>query len=237
MSKVITPLLATFGLKKDYETPAGKLSVLKGVQFVLNYGEMALIFGRSGSGKSTLLHLLGGLDSVTAGKIIFEGEDLTAMEERQLAAIRNRRLGFVFQFYHLLPELTLFENVLLPARMAGRHEEEWGREILRRFKLLSRRNHFPAELSGGEKQRAAIARALVNRPALVLCDEPTGNLDEETAEEVMALINELNQKEGQSFIIVTHDERMAWHYGNTYRMHDGVLSREDGGAVRVENVP
>ena len=229
-------LLCAYDLKKDYDSSAGRLPVLKGVHFTLKAGEMDFIVGRSGSGKSTLLHLLGGLDQPTAGKILFEGEDLTSMSEKTLARIRNRRFGFVFQFYHLLPELTLYENVLLPSRISGQRDEKWAKEVLRRVKLLSRQDHYPAELSGGEQQRAAIARALVNRPSVVLCDEPTGNLDRESAEATLSLIQDLNQHEGQAFVIVTHDEVLAWRYPNILRLVDGVLIREDRGQVPIAQV-
>lgn len=212
-------------IKKDYVSPTGPLSILKGVNLSLKTGEMAFILGRSGSGKSTLLHLIGGLDQPTYGKIFFEGEDLTRLSEKEISKIRNQRIGYVFQFYHLIPELTLYENVLLPSLMAGRKDERWVRELLKRMRLLSRKDHYPSQLSGGEQQRAALARALVNRPSLVLCDEPTGNLDEETAEEVVALIQQMNQQEGISFLIVTHDESLAWRYTCSYRLQEGVLFR------------
>lgn len=227
------PLYQVHELKKDYELPGGRLPILKGVQFTLKPGEMTFIIGRSGSGKSTFLHLLAGLDEPSSGQILFEGKDLTYLSEREMARLRNRRLGIVFQFYHLLPELTLFENVMLPSFIAGRPDEKWTKEILRKVKLLSRQDHYPSELSGGEQQRAAIARALVNRPSVVLCDEPTGNLDEETAESVLSLLTDLNQREGQSLLIVTHDENLAWRYGQVFRLHEGVLVRENRGPVNV----
>ncbi len=230
-------LLEAVHLKKDYPLPSGHLSVLKGVNFTLAAGEIAFILGRSGSGKSTLLHLFGGLDISTSGKILFEGQDITEWNERELARFRNLRIGFVFQFYHLLPELTVYENVLLPMRIAGKMDTGWAKEILRKVKLLSRQDYYPSELSGGEKQRVAIARALVNKPSLVLCDEPTGNLDEETAESVFALLNDLNQREGQSLVIVTHDESLAWRYPRpVFRLHEGVLAREERGQ-RIEVKP
>ena len=145
------------------------------------------------------------------------------MPEKELARVRNLHIGFVFQFYHLLPELTVYENVLLPTLIAGKPNRTWAREVLKRVRLWNRRTHFPSELSGGEQQRVAIARALVNHPSVVLCDEPTGNLDAETASSVMALLNELNQKEGQAFLIVTHDEELASKYERSYRLQDGVL--------------
>ena len=221
--------LRAYDLKKDYDSPSGFLPILKGVNFSVNPGEMAFIIGRSGSGKSTLLHLLGGLDQPNGGRVIFEGQDLTSMREKELARIRNRRIGFVFQSFHLLPELTLLENVELPALIAGRPEDKWAREILKRVKLLSRKDHYPSELSGGEQQRAAIARALVNRPSIVFCDEPTGNLDQETASAFWSLLNDLNQREKQAFVVVTHDEALAWRYQNVYRLVDGVLLREESG--------
>ncbi len=229
--------LKVYDLKKDFDSPAGILPILKGVQFSIDPGQMAFIIGRSGSGKTTLLHMLGGLDQPTAGKIIFEGEDITSISEKKMCRIRNRRIGYVFQSYHLLPELTVYENVHLPALIAGKRNDKWVKEILRRVKLMSRQDHYPSELSGGEQQRVAIARALMNRPSLVLCDEPTGNLDRETAESVFSLMTDLNQREGQSFLIVTHDEALAWRYNHVYRLVDGVLLREesDRSSVGIEN--
>ena len=232
--------LETVDLRKDYLTGEEDLPVLKGITFSLERGHMHFIIGRSGSGKSTLLHLMGGLDRPSSGKILFEGEDLAEMPEQRLARIRNQRIGFVFQFFHLLPELTLAENVMLPSLIYGQPDEPWIREVLQRVKLLSRRHHLPSQLSGGEKQRAAIARALINRPSVVLCDEPTGNLDQETAESVFALLEELNKKEGQTFVLVTHDETLAWRYRHVYRLQDGLLSRlEHRGpdAAPVEKCP
>ena len=222
------PLLIASGVHKTYPMAAGPLNVLRGADFELRSGEMAFILGRSGSGKSTLLHLLGGLDSVSSGKIQFEGEDITKLSERESARIRNTRMGYVFQFYHLLPEMTVYENVLLPLMIAGKKDTQWVKEILRRVKLFNRRGHYPSELSGGECQRVAIARALVNRPSVTFCDEPTGNLDDETAESIFSLLTELHQQEGQAFVIVTHDESLAWRYpAVVYRLHDGILIRED----------
>jgi ABC-type lipoprotein export system ATPase subunit len=232
--KYIGPILSVYELKKDYMTEAGPLHVLKAVNFTLQAGEMTFLVGRSGSGKSTLLHILGGLDVPTAGKIMFEGQELTSMGEKALARIRNRRIGFVFQFYHLLPELTVYENVLLPQLIAGKRDDRWVKEVLKRVKLLSRQDHYPNELSGGEQQRTAIARALANRPSLVFCDEPTGNLDAETAESVLSLIVDLNEKEGQSFVLVTHDEALAWRYRQVYRLVDGILMKEENQNIHIE---
>ena len=236
MNKNSVELLSCFDLRKDYQSPSGVLPVLKGVNFSLGVGEMAFIIGRSGSGKSTLLQLLGGLDQPTAGKILFEGEDITDMKESALARIRNRRVGFVFQSYHLLPELTLFENVLLPTIISGKKDAQWTKELLKKVKLFDRKDHYPSELSGGEQQRGAIARALVNHPSIVLCDEPTGNLDLETSESIFSLMNELNEKSGNSFVVVTHDENIAWRYEHVYRLVDGVLLPEQRGEIKVEKV-
>jgi len=224
MSNLVeVPLLSAFDVRRDYETPAGTLEILRSVQLIVRKGEMVFITGKSGCGKSTLLHILGGLDRATDGKIFFEGKDMTEMSETELARLRSRQVGFVFQFYHLLPELTVYENVLLPTLIAGKPNKPWVKEVLKRVRLWNRRTHYPSELSGGEQQRVAIARALVNHPSVVLCDEPTGNLDPETAGQVMDLLNELNQQEGQAFLIVTHDEEMASRYPRSYRMQDGVL--------------
>ncbi|MBU3759360.1 MAG: ABC transporter ATP-binding protein [Candidatus Omnitrophica bacterium] len=219
-------LISVHNVTREYAMPAADLTVLKGVNFSLAVGDFAFIVGRSGSGKSTLLHLLGGLDQPTSGKILFEGEDMTEMSEKDLARVRNRRMGLVFQFYHLLPELTLFENVLLPSLIAGKANPKWAKECLRKVKLSSRSGHFPSELSGGEKQRAAMARALVNRPSLVLCDEPTGNLDSETAESVVSLMEDLNEKDGVAFVVVTHDETLAARHPDVYRLKDGSLEKQ-----------
>ena len=159
------------------------------------------------------------------------------MWEHKRSKLRNRRVGFVFQFYHLLPELTLVENILLPSLIAGKRQEIWVKELLRRFDLSLRQRHYPSELSGGEQQRAAIARALVNRPSVVLCDEPTGNLDTETAESVMGLLFELNQKEGQSFVIVTHDETLARRSNFVYRLVNGVLTRDTKRPEEMKRAP
>ncbi|MSR76771.1 MAG: ABC transporter ATP-binding protein [Candidatus Omnitrophica bacterium] len=230
------PIIAAYDLRKEYQTPGGLIQVLKGANMIVEPGQMNFIIGRSGSGKSTLLHLLGGLDLPSSGKILFEGEDVSGLSEKRRARLRNQRVGFVFQSYHLLPELTLYENVVLPSMILGKKNDAWCKEILGRVQLTSRQNHYPSELSGGEQQRAAIARALVNHPSVVLCDEPTGNLDEETAESVISLIFELNRQHGQAFVMVTHDEALAWRGEKVYRLVDGILLREERGPIRVENL-
>lgn len=217
------PLLVAEKVCKDYPAPEGPIAVLRGADFSLCYGELAFIVGRSGSGKSTLLHLLGGLDRLTEGRIYFKGRDLSQMNERELALYRNRRIGFIFQFFHLLPELTLFENVLLPTLMARSPQPARVRELLQRVGLRGREGHFPSELSGGEQQRAAIARALANEPEVVFCDEPTGNLDDENAEMVFELLLGLHRERGMSLVIVTHDEARARSFPKVFRLRDGLL--------------
>lgn len=217
-------LLRAVGIQKSYETPRGRLEVLRGVQLEIRKGEICYIVGRSGSGKSTLLHILGSLDRPTKGAVFFEGLDFTTLGERELAQYRNEKMGFVFQFYHLLPELNLVENVLLPARIARKKSQaRWAHELLDLIGLGARAHHYPSEVSGGEQQRAAIARALVNHPKIVFCDEPTGNLDEETAEEVFRLLLELNRKQGQTLCIVTHEESLVRDQSSAFVLHEGVL--------------
>ena len=215
-------MLKATGLWKEYEGPRGKLHILRGVDLVIEAGDLTFIVGRSGSGKSTLLHLLGGLDQPTGGSVEFKGEDLNLFNEESLAEYRNKRIGFVFQFYHLIPELTVKENIELPGLIAGKHRSKRSSDLLKRFELWDRRDHLPSELSGGEQQRVAIARSLINEPEVVFCDEPTGNLDEETAESVHRLIFELN-REGQTFCVVTHDEQFAKRSKRVFRLHDGII--------------
>ncbi len=223
MSRVAPLLYEVKNLSKEYDTPGGALPILKSVNLEVHSGDLIFILGRSGCGKSTLLQLMGGLDQPTSGALYFEQDDFLALSESKRSQLRNEKIGFVFQFYHLLPELTVYENVILPALVAGRKNEHWANEVLKKVELSSRRYHFPAELSGGEQQRVALARALMNQPKLVLCDEPTGNLDSETAAKVFQLILELNEKEGQTFIIATHDEKLAFQHKKVYRLEGGVL--------------
>ncbi len=204
------PLLAASGVRKVFPGPGGGLEVLKGLDLAIRRGEISFILGRSGSGKSTLLHLLASLDRPTEGCIIFRGRDLGTLSERELARYRNQNLGFIFQFYYLLPELNLLENVMLPARMARKKDiRKNALRLLEKMGLEKRAGHLPSQLSGGEQQRAAIARALVNGPDIVFCDEPTGNLDEETADQVWNLLLDLNREEGQTLCVVTHDEGLV----------------------------
>lgn len=220
-------MLKAIGLEKDYEGPQGKLHILRGVTLEVEEGDMTFIVGRSGAGKSTLLHLLSGLDRPSRGTVEFRNQDLSVLDEESLAEYRNKKIGFVFQFYHLLPELTVRENVELPSLIAGKPCSRRADDLLKRTGLWARRHHLPSELSGGEQQRAAIARSLINEPELVFCDEPTGNLDEETAESVHQLIFELNQ-DGQTFCIVTHEESFTQRSGQVFRLHEGVIHPAKG---------
>jgi ABC-type lipoprotein export system ATPase subunit len=205
-------LLSARGLAKSYAMGKRTLEVLRGVSLDVARGDFLAMRGASGAGKSTLLHLLGGLDSPNAGDIFFAGKNLAKLSNGELAALRNARIGFVFQAYHLLPELDALENVCLPARMArmpAAQAEARGRDLLARVGLKERVDHRPYELSGGEQQRVAIARALINEPDLILADEPTGNLDSHTGEEIIELLCSLRAERNATLVIATHGERVA----------------------------
>ncbi|WP_213994112.1 lipoprotein-releasing ABC transporter ATP-binding protein LolD [Sodalis sp. dw_96] len=229
------PLLQCNNLSKRYQE--GKLftDVLRDVTFALLPGEMMAIVGSSGSGKSTLLHMLGGLDEPTSGEVIFEGRQLNSLSSQARAEIRNRRLGFIYQFHHLLPDFTAMENVAMPLLIGGTSPQEakaTAREMLASVGLEKRGRHRPSELSGGERQRVAIARALVNHPALVLADEPTGNLDQRTADSIFELLGELNMRQGTAFLVVTHDLHLARRLNRQLEMRDGQLW-QDGDLLGV----
>ncbi|HEX8960808.1 MAG TPA: ABC transporter ATP-binding protein [Geobacteraceae bacterium] len=217
-------LLEVSGLTKSFGTKAGKVDVLKGIDLQVAAGETIALVGASGAGKSTLLHILGTLDRPSSGKLLFEGEDVFRRSDAALAAFRNRTIGFVFQFHHLLPEFSALENAMMPALIGGmkRHEAEaLATGLLRDVGLAHRLTHRPGELSGGEQQRVAIARALVLSPKLLLADEPTGNLDMKTSDEVHDLLAYIHREKGVTLVIVTHNERLAAGMGRTIRMVDG----------------
>lgn len=219
-------VLAARNLRKRYPEGRGELEVLSGIDLTVVRGDMAAIIGASGSGKSTLLNLLGGLDVPTQGSVAIGGQALAGLNDRALGRIRNRYLGFVYQFHHLLPEFTALENVATPLLIRGTHPKQAAQHaeaVLEQVGLAQRLTHKPATLSGGERQRVAIARALVTDPALVMADEPTGNLDERTADQVQDLMLELNQRLGTAFLLVTHDHHFAQRCHTRHELHEGLL--------------
>ncbi|AXH61129.1 MULTISPECIES: lipoprotein-releasing ABC transporter ATP-binding protein LolD [Providencia] len=223
------PLLVCENLSKTYQEGTLSTQVLKNVSFSMGLGEMMAIVGSSGSGKSTLLHLLGGLDTPSEGNVIFRGQHINQLSSDERAAIRNKDLGFIYQFHHLLPDFTALENVAMPL-LIGKVAKETAflkaTEMLEAVGLAHRAGHRPSELSGGERQRVAIARALVNEPALVLADEPTGNLDLRNADAIFELLGELNRTQRTAFLVVTHDMTLARRLSRQLEMRDGHLQQE-----------
>jgi lipoprotein-releasing system ATP-binding protein len=220
------PFIETIELHKSYVLGPRRLEVLRGVSFRMQRGELLALRGASGAGKSTLLHLLGGLDNPNQGQIRLAGQDLTRLSKSALAEFRNRRVGFIFQAYHLMPELDALENVCLPGRIARRPSrlvERQARELLARVGLGNRMDHKAFELSGGEQQRVALARALINEPDLILADEPTGNLDSRTGEEIIELLCQLRVEKETTLIIATHDPHVAARAPRVLELVDGHL--------------
>ncbi len=210
------------GITKSF----GTLQVLKGIDLTIKKGEVVSIVGPSGAGKTTLLQIMGTLDKADTGSVVLNGTDISRLKEKELAAFRNRQIGFVFQFHQLLPEFTAQENVMIPALIAGTSSSEAirrAKETLEFLGLAERAHHKPAELSGGEKQRVAVARALINNPAVILADEPSGSLDSRNKEELHQLFFDLRDKLGQTFVIVTHDEGLAQLTDRTIHIVDGVV--------------
>jgi lipoprotein-releasing system ATP-binding protein len=210
------------GIEKAY----GRLQVLRGVDLSVAKGEMVSIIGSSGAGKTTLLQILGTLDAPDHGSVAYEGVDLFSKKESELAAFRNQQIGFVFQFHHLLPEFNALENIFLPGLIAGGSKaalEERARELLEYFKIGDRADHLAGELSGGEQQRVAVARALMNRPQLLLADEPSGNLDSKNASEMHQLFKDLQRDLGQTIVLITHNQELADLADRALRMQDGLL--------------
>ena len=211
---------------RDIHKHYGTLEVLKGVSLVVQKGEIVSLVGPSGAGKSTLLHIMGTLDKPDTGKIFIEGKEVAMQNEKALSAFRNKSIGFIFQFHHLLPEFTALENVCIPAFIAGiskKQAAEKARELLELLKLGHRIDHKPTELSGGEQQRVAVARALINNPALIMADEPSGNLDTNNARDLHNLFFELRDRLNQTFVIVTHNEELANMADRTVHMKDGLI--------------
>lgn len=228
-------LIEAQGLRKSFpQGGGGRLEVLKGVDLTVCRGECLAVVGPSGAGKSTLLHLLGALDRPTAGRVLFGGEEVFRRSDQELARLRNRKVGFVFQFHHLLPEFTALENVAMPARIAGqgrRDAERGAGALLEAVGLGERFTHRPTELSGGEQQRVALARALALAPELLLADEPTGNLDHETGEAIHALLREWNRQRGVTLVVVTHNRDLAASMDRVVTLTDGrVVQDEENGA-------
>ncbi|WP_425606017.1 lipoprotein-releasing ABC transporter ATP-binding protein LolD [Lysobacter firmicutimachus] len=237
-SNVADVVLQCQGLAMTYAEGKLRTPVFQDLDLSVRKGETVAILGASGAGKSTLLHLLGGLDTPTAGEVYVAGERMSALSDRARGLLRNQALGFVYQFHHLLPEFTALENVMLPVLLDGRSRsattaqaKQRARDLLEAVGLGHRLDHKPGELSGGERQRAAVARALVNRPACVLGDEPTGNLDEKTAATVFELMLALNRDQGTSLVLVTHDRRLARRLDRVLELHEGKLRQLDAAEV------
>ena len=215
-------MIKTKGLVRTYGKGEGKVTALGGVDITVRDGEMVAVIGKSGSGKSTLLNLIGGLDSPTEGQVFYNDKEIGSMSDRQLSGFRLKNIGFVFQFFDLIPELTAAENIMLPARLA-RNKKAKPDELYSALEISDRIKHYPSELSGGQQQRAALARALINNPDVLLCDEPTGNLDKRSGEEVMSLLKKLNSEQGKTIIIVTHDQGIAEQCERIIEISDGCV--------------
>ena len=223
-------MIEVYNLTKSIDTGTHRVNILKGIDLKIPRGQFAAVMGPSGSGKSTLLGLLAGLDTPTSGRILLDGEDITFLNEDQMALLRGRKIGFVFQSYHLVPTLTAEENVLLPLELAGNGHggRARARQLLERVGLGARRDHYPVQLSGGEQQRVAVARAFALQPPILLADEPTGNLDSATGEVVLELLLALNREQGATMVLVTHEQSIARCADRSIVLRDGLIASNEG---------
>lgn len=216
--------LTADGLKRSFVIGKSRIEVLRGVSVSVRQGETVFLCGASGAGKTTLLYTLAGLERPEAGQVIFEDQRIYSLSDHKLARLRNARMGFIFQGYFLLPELTALENVKVPAMISGRDANDKARQLLQRVGLAERENHLPSELSGGEQQRVAIARSLVNNPGIIFADEPTGNLDSKTGEAVIDLLLGLSREDGRTLVVVTHDHNLAARGDRILQIQDGLVA-------------
>ena len=228
-------VVAAHGVTRTYGEGDAVVHALRGIDLEIPRGHFTAVMGPSGSGKSTLMHILAGLDQPTEGSVTIEGEEITTMGDQELTLLRRRHIGFIFQFFNLLPMLTAEENIVLPVRISGRQvEREWIDEVIAKVGLSDRRSHRPAQLSGGQQQRVAIARGLVSRPTVMFADEPTGNLDSTTSEEILELLREAVESYGQTTVMVTHDPRASAMADRILFLADGLIVRDQGRASAQE---
>ena len=221
-------ILKVENLSKIYGSGEGEVRALDGVSFSVPKGQFLAIIGPSGSGKSTLLHILGGVDRPTSGKIFLEGQDVFAQDEDHLAIFRRRQVGLIYQFYNLIPVLNVTENITLPVLLDGRKvDQKRLEELIRELNLIGREKHLPNQLSGGQQQRVSIGRALMNAPALLLADEPTGNLDSQNSQEIVSLLKKANRQYGQTLIVITHDESIALQADRIISLEDGRITKDE----------
>ena len=221
-------ILRVENLTKVYGKDAGEVRALDGISFSVEKGQFLAVVGPSGSGKSTLLHILGGVDRPTGGKVFLDGQDVFSQDEDHLAIFRRRQVGLIYQFYNLIPVLNVVENMTLPVLLDGRKpDEERLEELIRELNLTGREKHLPNQLSGGQQQRVSIGRALMNSPALLLADEPTGNLDSANSQEVVSLLKKANRQYGQTLIVITHDESIALQADRIISLEDGRITKDE----------
>ena len=219
-------ILKTENLRKTYGTGEAKVEALRGVNLTVNKGEFLSIVGTSGSGKSTLLHMLGGLDRPTEGKVIIDGKDIFSLKDEELTIFRRRKIGFIFQAFNLVPVMSVYENIVLPIELDGeKPNQELVNEIVNTLGLSEKLKAYPSQLSGGQQQRVAIARALASAPAIILADEPTGNLDSKTTQDVMGLLKVTSQKFSQTIVMITHNDEIAQLADRSIRIEDGMIVR------------